>query len=365
MLFNQSINTGIFPDRFKLGKLIPIYKTGNKTDLSNYRPITILPIFSKVFEALMKKHLLIFLNKMKILNNKQFGFRPGLSTFDALNNFTSDLYAALNENKSMISIFIDFRKAFDTVQPNILLDKMYHYGIRGCIHDWFRSYLCNRTQYTSFNNKSSPTKPVYLGVPQGSILGPILFLLYINDIGNISDSLNTILFADDSTFYITRDHPTEIIIRANAELSKFSDWCLANRLTVNTTKTYYMLFTNTITNYQPLPNLSILNDDIIQVDKIKFLGIIFDKNLNFKHHISNLCLKLSRTIPLLLKAKHFAPIEVLKCLYYAHIYPHLNYCNPIWSNTYSCHLYHLNVLHKKSHQNNDQQRILRAHTSVV
>ena len=348
ILFNQSVSTGLFPDRLKVGKIVPIHKTGSKTDISNYRPISILPIFSKIFEATMKKHLMLYLTKKKILNDCQFGFRPGLSTFDAINTFTSDLYMALNKSKSILSIFIDFRKAFDTVQPNILLDKMHYYGIRGCIYNWFSSYLSNRIHYTVFNNTPSQTKPVHLGVPQGSILGPLLFLLYINDISNISVSLNSILFADDSTFYMTGDTPTETINKANLELQKFSDWCLANRITVNTSKTYYMLFTNSITCYQPLPNLTILNDDITQVDKIKFLGIILDKNLNFKQHLSNLCLKLSRVIPLLLKVKHFAPVEILRNLYYAHIYPHLSYCNPIWSTTYPCHLYNLNVLHKKT-----------------
>ena len=146
---------------------------------------------------------------------------------------------------------------------------------------------------------------------------------------------------------MTGGKPTELINRANIELKNFSTWCLANKLTVNTSKTYYMLFTKTITYYHPLPNLTILNDNISHVDQIKFLGVKFDKNLTFKHHLSNMCLKLSRTIPLLQKVKYFAPINVLKCLYYAHIYPYLIYCNPIWSQTYPCHLNNLNILHKK------------------
>lgn len=347
ILFNQSISTGTFPEKFKLAKIIPIHKTGSKTDLSNYRPISILSNFSKVFEHLMKNQLMLYLKKNDILNSRQFGFRPKLNTFDAINTFTSDLYTELNLNKSILSVFIDFSKAFDTVQPNILLNKMHHYGIRGCVHDWFSSYLKNRQQYTLWNSTLSTTKSVEIGVPQGSILGPILFLIYINDISNISDKLQTVLFADDSMFYMIGDNPAELINKTNIELKKFSSWCLANKLTVNTTKTHYMLFTKTITIHQPLPNLTILNENILQVDKIKFLGIIFDKNLTFKPHISNLCLRLSRIIPLLVKAKHIAPIKILQCLYYAHIYPHLTYCNPIWSQTYPCHLSQLNVLHKK------------------
>ena len=248
---------------------------------------------------------------MKILNDKKFGFRPGLSTFNAINTYTFDLYNALH-NKSIISIFIDFCKTFDTVQPNILLDKMYHYGIRSCIHNWFISYLNNRIQYTIFYKISSHTEPVHLGVAQGSILGPILFLLYINDICNICNSLKPILFADDSTLSMIGDNPSDLVHNKNRELVKFSEWCIANRLTVNTGKTYYMLFTNITTKYQPLPNLSLLNDDILQVNKTKFLGLTIDKNLNFKHHISHLSLKVSRTIPLLLKTKPYVPLDITR-----------------------------------------------------
>ena len=184
-----------------------------------------------------------------------------------------------------------------------------------------------------------------------SILGPILFLLYINNICNASTALNTIQFADDSTLYLIGSNPTDLIHRANQELSAFVEWCLANRLTINTAKTYYMLFTNTTTKYQPLPRLTILDKDITQVSRTKFLRITFDNNLTFKHHISNLNLNLnqtlSRSVALLLKIKNLVTVEIMKIMYYAHIFPHLTYCNPIWSNTYPCHLHNLNILQKK------------------
>ena len=345
-LFNDSISNGVFPRHFKVAKIIPIHKSGSKTNISNYRPISILSVFSKIFELLMKNFLMNYLNKHKILSNSQYGFRSGLNTFDALAKFTSDVYSALDNHKSIISIFIDFSKAFDTVHPNILLDKLQHYGIRGNIHKWFKSYLSNRSHYTLHNKTTSNIKTMHLGVPQGSILGPILFLLYINDMNSVS-TFNIIQFADDSTLYLQGDNPTHIIHKANIELTKFSEWCLANRLTINTTKTYYMLFTNTIAKYQPLPRLTILNDDILQVNIIKFLGVTFDKNLTFKYHITNLCLKLSRSIALLLRTKSLVPSEISSMMYYAHIYPHLSYCNPIWSTTYPCHVNSLNILHKK------------------
>ena len=274
------------------------------------------------------------------MNNRQFGFRPGLNTFDAINLFNSDQYNALNNHKSILSIFIDFSKVFDTVDPNILVAKLQHYGIRDCVQKWINSYLTGRYQFTSYNTSKSIIKPIYLSVP-------ILFLLYINDICNASTALNTKQFADDSTLYLIGDNPTDLIHRTNQELSAIVEWCFANRLTINTAKTYYKLFTNTTTKYQPLPRLTILDKDITQVSKTKFLGITFDNNLTFKHHISNLCLKLSRSVALLLKIKNLVTVEIRKIMYYAHIFPLLTYCNPIWSTTYPCHLHNLKILHKK------------------
>ena len=171
----------------------------------------------------------------------------------------------------MLSIFIDFTKAFDTVKHDILLHNLYHYGIRATIHDWFADYLSHRTQSTRYLNTLSPPLHIEYGVPQGSVLGPILFLLYINDITNIFTNFNTILFADDSTLYITGENPTELIHKANTDLQNFHKWCLSNRLTVNLNKTFYMLFTNKPPSVPP--SLLLSQETITRTNQHTLLGI--------------------------------------------------------------------------------------------
>ena len=232
-----------------------------------------------------------------ILNPTQFGFRRNHNTFQALNLFSSDIYSALDNSLSTLSIFIDFSKAFDTINHNILLDKMYHYGIRGPIHSWFKDYLTKRNQEIVFNGVNSTSSEITLGVPQGSVLGPILFLIYINDISNIFTTSKTILLADDMTIYLTGPNPEELINTANQELQRLYQWCICNRLTINTEKTYYMLFTNKKTCL--LPQLLINNCTVCRTNRLKFLGVTFDESMTFRYHINNLTLKISRHIALL------------------------------------------------------------------
>ena len=345
IIFNQSIERGIFPQTLKHATVIPIYKNGPKDKLGNYRPISLLSTFSKIFEKLMKKFLLNYLESKSIITPEQFGFRQCFSTFHALEILSENIYSALDSQHSQLSIFIDFCKAFDTVRHDILLQKLKHYGIRGVIFDWFKDYLSNRTQSTKILNHMSSPLNIKYGVPQGSVLGPILFLIYINDLPQIFPQLKSVLFADDSTLYITGDDPISMIETANSDLEILHNWCVSNRLTINSNKTYYMLFTNK--PIDTLPPLKYDTSEIAKVLQYKMLGITFDERMTFKSHIANISHKLSRNISLLYQVKNFMPRNVLQIMYNAHILPYFQYCTPIWCNTYPTHLLTLFRLQKK------------------
>ena len=365
-LFNQSIHSGQFPQILKLARITPLYKKGPKHDVNNYRPISQLNIFSKIFEKIMKVFLVDYLNTNDIINKAQFGFQKGKSTQHALMRFSSMLYNNLKDGKSILSIFIDFSKAFDTVPHQILIKKLEHYGIRGNILNWFHYYLSNCQQLTVIDHCQSRTSNITTGVPQGSSLGPILFLIFINDLPELSKAIFYSLFADDSCLSLV-DHDILVLIEsANKELELFYQWCIANRLSMNTLKTFYILFTNK--SFSILPPLVIRNNysyDVIQrVNHLKFLGVIYDEKLSFSNHITMLCNKLSRSSSLLYQLRDFLPTHTLKSIYYAHIYPHLNYFNCIWSNTYRTHLTPLVLTHKKIIRNISKAEFLE-HTNPL
>ena len=210
---------------------------------NNYRPISLLSVFSKILERLMYNRLLRFINRYNFFNKYQFGFRNKHSTFMALIILLENVTKALDDGKCAIGIFLDFQKAFDTVDHCIHLDKLYMYGIRGIAHDWFLSYLSNRSQAVVYNNHESDFKAMKCGVPQGSILGPLLFLIYINDLPSVSNLFMPILFADDTNLFCTGKNLKDVVSQINIEIGKVYCWVKANKLSLNIDKTNFMLFT--------------------------------------------------------------------------------------------------------------------------
>ena len=345
-LINCSINKGIFPDELKIAKVIPIYKSGDKTSIENYRPISVLSVFSKVFEKIMYNHLINFINKHNILYKYQFGFRKRHSTNHAIITLVDKISTALDRGNVVIGCFLDLKKAFDTVNHSILISKLYKYGIRGNSLQWFKSYLANRQQFVQIHTSKSNTETVTCGVPQGSILGPLLFILYINDLSNVSDVLFPILFADDTSVYIEAENESLVISILNEELEKINTWLKANKLSLNLDKSHYMVFHRGKRKIDfDTPSLNHIS--LKRVKFTKFLGVIIDDQLKWSNHILYIKNKIAKGFGIILRARKFFNRKTLQNLYHSFIFPYLIYCVEIWGSASDAHLLPLILLQKK------------------
>jgi hypothetical protein len=348
LLINCSLTSGIFPEALKIGKICPIFKCGDKSLFSNYRPISILPSFSKIFEKVIHNRLSSYLYKENIITDQQFGFRKNHSTYMAIMDFYDVISNAVDKNEFAIAIFVDLAKAFDTIDYNIMLQKLSYYGIRGIALDLFESYLSNRKQFLYSSGLSSPMINVTHGVPQGSILGPLLFNIYINDIVNCSSILRLILFADDTTL-INSDKNFDTLIKVtNDELAKLSIWFKVNKLSVNVSKTNFILFGSK--HYPSNTSYSVLLNDkcLDRVNCTKFLGVYIDEKLTWNDHINHVCSKVSIGLGIIGRLKLIFPVRILMSLYYSLIYPYLCYCCIIWGNSYDATLHSIVVLQNRA-----------------
>ena len=329
----------------KTAKIIPIFKSGQKDVFTNYRPVSLLCQFSKILEKIVIKRLDKFIEKFNLLAEGQYGFRNNRSTSMALLDLMEEITNSIDNKKHMIGVFIDLKKAFDTIDHSILLKKLEIYGIRGATNDWFRSYLTGRNQIVSVKGCASGKLTSTCGVPQGSILGPILFIVYINDMCNISEICKYILFADDTNIFCSHANAQQLQENMNAELLKLKQWFQTNKLSLNITKTNYMLVGNKkIEN----PCIQIDHQVLTRVEKTKFLGVTIDDQMTWKQHIQIVQSKISRILGMMYKTKAFLNSTSLKYLYTSLILPHLMYCAEVWGNTYFSNLKCLYLAQKRA-----------------
>jgi len=365
-IFNLSIENGYFPSKLKSCRVIPIFKSGNTDDCDNYRPISLLSSLSKVLEKIVADNLVHHLLSNDLLYCNQFGFLPKRSTEHNLMKILNYVSEALNDGNFCIGVFLDLKKAFDVCSHEILLSKLKIMGIRGKNFNWFKSYLSGRKQKVDIDGVSSSELPINISVIQGSILGPILFLCYINDFYKAT-SLFSVLFADDTTCLAKGKILNELTEYVNAELQKVANWFLANKMAVNTRKTKFIVFR---THGKKIVNEDCVllfnsneigkpadNSLIFQIDRIhnagpersfKLLGVLFDEYLSFDEHINSLCTKLSKSLFCLRRVKNFIDQNTLKTLYFAMIHSHIVYCLSIYGCANTTSLQKIRIKQKES-----------------
>jgi len=354
-IFNISLSTGTFPNKLKESRTVPIFKAGNPELCDNYRPIALLSTLSKILEKMVSVQLVNHLDRNKILYEHQYGFQRNKSTEHNLIHAVNFIGKALNEEKYCVGVFFDLKKAFDVCNHDILLMKLSKMGIRGSALNWFKNYLSERKQKVDINGNLSDQKDIKISILQGSILGPILFLCFINDLHSVS-SLLTLMFADDTFALESGLDLNTVISSVNNEINKMAVWFRANKLAVNINKTKYMIFrmrgkqidiNNANVEYNEnepgvrfdpnlVTSLERYHDQHENTDcrAYKLLGVYLDEHLSFNKHTSHLTNKLTRSLYCIKKAKNVLSIKGMKTLYSSLVHSHLTYC-PIIMNCIS------------------------------
>lgn len=339
-IINLSFSKGIFPKQLKIAKVIPLFKSGAKDQQKNYRPISLLPAFSKIFEKIMFNKIMSYLDSKSILYPHQYGFRPKHTTIHPLIHLLNKCAEANSNTPKQLtmSIFCDLSKAFDVINHKILIHKLEFYGIRGIVKDWLINYLSHRSQYVQVEDVSSNLLQIECGVPQGSILGPLLYLIYVNDI-HVSTQGLLLSYADDTSLIITDHDKINLFHKANTEISNLYDWFCANKLLLNANKTNFIVF-RAPQNQCDFSDSNVFIDGIpltqvgthFEEKSTKFLGMLLDESLTWRYHINYINNKIARSLFMIKQVKKTLPSENLRMLYFAMIHPYLSYGLTAWGN---------------------------------
>ena len=336
LLFNNCFRTATTPSIWKHARVTPLPKGGDSQVVSNYRPISLLPLLSKLIEKIVHKRLYNHLTEWNLLDERQGGFRPGHSTISTCSYFTNDLYTANNNNEITIAVFIDAMKAFDTVNHKILIDKLKKYGISGNLLTWIENYLTNRKQCTVANNIVSTNESIVCGVPQGSVLGPLLFLLYINDISSFVTNSKISMYADDTVIYLSHANLNLAIALIQSDLDRVHTWCNSNKLTINCKKTKFCMFgmRSTIKHSKTQDvQLSLSNQILERVCSYKYLGLILDEHLTYNKHIKEMNRLVSHKLYLLSKVRKYITTHACINIFKTMVLSLIEYCDILYTGT--------------------------------
>lgn len=351
-IYNQSISNNYFPRLFKVAKVLPLPKRKNPSNLNDYRPISILPSLSKPLEKHVHKHLLQYLDQHELLHQQQSGFRPKHSCQTALTHFIDKLLTSINEKQLNGVVFLDFKKAFDLVNHEILLKKLSIYQIDSNTVAFFNSYLKDRTQSVIVNGISSPQGLVKTGIPQGSVLGPLLFNIYINDLPLCitPPEVSCDMFADDSSLVTSGTDLQRINDKLQLSLTEVSHWCSNNRMLLNPEKTKCMIITTRQKHQRQLLtlNLSVEDQVIQQVKEHRHLGILIDNEIKWEAHINSLTKSIAKNVYLLSRLKPVVNPEACYFFFNSYIMSKINYVSNVWDCCSDVHLNKLNSVYKRA-----------------
>ena len=326
IIFNKAIEDGIYPDNMKIARVVALFKKGERHLADNYRPISLLSCINKIFEKLVCRQLLTYCEINNIFYNFQFGFRKLYSTSYALIETVDSIRRLVDDGNYVLGLFVDLTKAFDTVNHEILLYKMNNYGIRGHANTFFRSYLTNRKQFTLVNGTDSKLSDIKCGVPQGSVLCPILFLIYINDLYRALQDCKINLFADDTCVFVSHPNMDDLMANAKNKLTNLFNWCVSNKLTMNSSKTCFVIFhAKNKRKYLNITKIEANDISINRVFSIKYLGVVLDSLLTWNDHINFVCSKLLKYFGIFNHIKSFVSKTIARQLYFAFVYSTISY----------------------------------------